>query len=59
MKNSEQERQVIERLVHWAKGRPAVRAMLLTRSRVNPDAPVDVLSDYDVILVVTDIPPFF
>ncbi len=49
---------MIERLVHWAEGWPAVRAVLLTSSRVNPSAPVDVLSDYDVILVVTDIQPF-
>jgi aminoglycoside 6-adenylyltransferase len=29
--------------------------MLLTSSRTNPTAPVDVLSDYDVIVVVTDL----
>lgn len=59
MKNTEQERRVIERLVGWAQGHKAVRAMLLTSSRVNPNATVDVLSDYDVILVVTDIHGFF
>ena len=32
--------------------------MLLTSSRANPNAPVDLFSDYDVILVVTDIHPF-
>jgi aminoglycoside 6-adenylyltransferase len=59
MKNQEQEKRVIEKLVHWAEDRPTVRAMLLTSSRVNPNAPVDVLSDYDVILVVIDVHPFF
>jgi aminoglycoside 6-adenylyltransferase len=33
--------------------------MLLTSSRANPRAEVDVLSDYDVVLAVTDIRPFF
>jgi aminoglycoside 6-adenylyltransferase len=33
--------------------------MLLTGSRVNPHAPVDVFSDYDVVLVVANIRLFF
>jgi len=36
-----------------------VRAMLLTSSRADPKAHLDLFSDYDVILVVTDIHPFF
>ena len=50
---------VIQRLVRWGQEREAVRAMLLTSSRANPSAPVDALSDYDVLLVVEDIHPFF
>jgi aminoglycoside 6-adenylyltransferase len=50
---------VIRRLVQWGEARDAVRAMILTSSRTNPSAPRDVFSDYDVILVVTDIHPFF
>lgn len=46
-------------LIHWAEAQPSVRAMLLTSSRAIPQAPVDVFSDYDVILVVRDIQPFF
>ena len=34
-------------------------AMLLTSTRAIPSAPVDIFSDYDVILVVKDIRPFF
>lgn len=49
---------VVRRLIQWAEDQPAVRAMLLTSTRANPDAPVDALSDYDVVLVVTDIRPF-
>lgn len=58
MKNTEKEKEVIERLVHWAEKHTLVRAMLLTSSRANPNAPVDVFSDYDVIVVVTDVRPF-
>ncbi len=49
---------VIRHLVEWADGRPEVRAMLLTSIRAIPNASIDAWSDYDVILVVTDIHPF-
>lgn len=51
--------QVIHQLVRWAEKEVSVRAMMLTSTRANPDAPLDLFSDYDVILVVTDIRPFF
>lgn len=43
----------------WAEKREPVRAMLLTSTRTSPNARVDLFSDYDVILVVSDIHPFF
>jgi aminoglycoside 6-adenylyltransferase len=46
------------RLIEWAEATPAIRAMLLTSTRAVPNADVDALSDYDVILVVDDIQPF-
>jgi len=49
----------IQRLLHWATNQPAVRAMILTSSRTSPAAPVDLLSDYDVILAVDDVRPFY
>ena len=52
------EQAIIDRLVHWAEKQPAVRAMLLTSSRTNPYATLDVFSDFDVLLVVTDIHRF-
>lgn len=58
MKNTFKENGITQRLVQWAEWRPAVRAMILTSSRTNPHAPVDLFSDYDVIVVVTDIRPF-
>ncbi|MEZ4866568.1 MAG: aminoglycoside 6-adenylyltransferase [Caldilineaceae bacterium] len=52
------ENEVIQQLVQWAASQAAVRAMLLTSTRAVPNAPVDMLSDYDVILVTADIRPF-
>jgi len=49
---------VLGKLVAWADTDPAVRAMILTSSRAKPGAPVDVLSDYDVIVAVRDAADF-
>ena len=59
MQNMTQENPITHRLIQWAAEREAVRAMLLTSSRTNPSAPVDLFSDYDVVMVVTDIRPFY
>ena len=59
MQDTHQSRDVVRRLAAWAEQQAPVRAMLLTSSRARPNGPVDVLSDYDVVLVVTDIHPFF
>src|SRR5690348_2807429 len=53
------EREVIHRLIQWADQQEAVRAMILTSSRTNPNRSVDRFSDYDVVLFVTNIHPFF
>ena len=50
---------VINKLIQWAEGRDAIRAMLLTSTRAIPNAPMDIFSDYDVVLIVEDIHPFF
>ncbi|MEZ4734701.1 MAG: aminoglycoside 6-adenylyltransferase [Caldilineaceae bacterium] len=49
---------IIQQLIRWAERQDSVRAMLLTSTRAIPHATVDLLSDYDVILVVRDIHPF-
>ncbi len=49
-----QEADVLAKLVAWGNAQPTVRAMILTSSRTRPDGPVDLLSDYDIILAVTD-----
>lgn len=58
MQHTDREAHVIHRLVQWADSQELVRAMLLTSSRANDRAPVDILSDYDVILVVSKVRPF-
>jgi aminoglycoside 6-adenylyltransferase len=52
-------REVIRCLTRWAERRDQVRTMVLTSTRANPSAPVDVLSDFDVVLVVEDVRPYF
>jgi aminoglycoside 6-adenylyltransferase len=59
MKGTHHPDDVIRRLVRWAEQQGLVRAMLLTSTRAIPNAPLDVFSDYDVVLVVQDIHPFF
>lgn len=49
---------VIQQLVQWAEGEPAIRALLLTSSRANPYALLDALSDYDALLTVADVQQF-
>ena len=52
-------REIIRGLVRWAERKDPIRATLLTSTRANPHAPVDALSDYDVVLVVEDVLRFF
>jgi len=49
---------LIPTLIQWSTARNTIRAVLLTSTRAIPGAPVDALSDYDVILIVSDIQPF-
>ena len=58
MTTSQPTRNIIPTLIQWATARNPIRAMLLTSTRAIPDAPIDALSDYDVILIVQDLHPF-
>ena len=58
MKQIHQPEDVISKLIRWADQRDSIRAMLLTSTRAVPNAPIDLYSDYDVILVVQEIHPF-
>jgi len=59
MQISTKNNKIIQSLIEWCQGRKDVRALLLTSLRTNPQAPVDLFSDNDVILAVTDIQPYF
>lgn len=58
MKDGAEALDAIDRLVSWARNQPLVRAMILESSRASDRASVDLLSDYDVLLVVSDTRPF-
>jgi aminoglycoside 6-adenylyltransferase len=58
MNPPEQSEDFLESLKDWAGQKSSVRAALLTGSRANPRRMTDVLSDYDVILVVSDVYPY-
>jgi aminoglycoside 6-adenylyltransferase len=58
VKENIEEDRLIQRLKRWGKSKYSVRAVILTSSRANPYANVDIFSDYDIILVVTDILPY-
>jgi aminoglycoside 6-adenylyltransferase len=49
---------VLRSVVEWAEQRESIRAVLLTSTRTVPNAPMDDLSDYDVILFVEEVHPF-
>ncbi len=59
IKNPPGEAEVLTNLVSWAKGQDSVRAVILTSSRAIPEASMDILSDYDVVLVVQKVEPFY
>lgn len=52
------EAEVLGRLVRWAEAQPLVRALVLESSRAHGQAPLDLFSDYDVLVAVSDLQPF-
>jgi aminoglycoside 6-adenylyltransferase len=58
MNNQLLENPTIKQIICWGSDRSDVRAAILTSSLCNPYAPVDRLSDFDVIFVVEDIHPY-
>ena len=50
--------EIIANLTQWADNQPLVRCAILTSSLAIPNAPFDVFSDYDVILVLSEVRPF-
>ena len=58
MSPQESSRDIERTIIQWAEVNVEIRAVLLTSTRAIPDAHIDVLSDYDVILVVQSIHTF-
>jgi aminoglycoside 6-adenylyltransferase len=58
LQNFQSPRDVLNPIIQWANAKAEIRAVLLTSTRAVPNAHVDILSDYDVILIVRDIHPF-
>lgn len=48
------DKEVLEEITSWAKENPDIRTVLLVGSRADPDAKVDLLSDYDIEIAVND-----
>jgi aminoglycoside 6-adenylyltransferase len=55
MNDPGEEKDVLGTLVQWVNQQPTVRALVLESSRAREGAPIDVLSDYDVLLIVSEI----
>ena len=49
---------IIRHLIRWGEARDDVRALILTSTRTGSRAHTDAFSDYDVIVVVTDVGPW-
>lgn len=49
---------MLARIVAWGEAEPTVRALVLTSTRASPHAPVDALSDFDVVVAARDAPGF-
>jgi len=58
MKDTAKENRIVHWLARWAERQEPIRAMLLYSSRANLNAPVDIFSDYDILLAVTDVHRF-
>lgn len=58
MKPSPEVQKTLDSFITWGSRRLDIRAMILTSSFTTPKAPVDILSDFDLILVVTEVRPF-
>ncbi len=51
-------KEIFDELHCWAEDNDQIRGLVLSSSRVDGEAPTDLLSDYDVVLFVTDQEPY-
>lgn len=53
-----EEKIILEEIRNWANSNETIRMIILTGSRANPDAPVDLFSDYDIEVCVNGLSGF-
>jgi len=58
MLSTPNEAEVLERLVAWGEALVSIRALILTSTRARQDGSADELSDYDLIVAVSDAAAF-
>ena len=58
MKIATSEAEVLSKLVQWASAEELIRVVLLESSRANPNGLLDILSDYDITLIVSGVAPY-
>lgn len=49
------EEEVISQILNFAKQEEKVRVVMINGSRVNPNAPKDIMQDYDIVFFITNI----
>jgi aminoglycoside 6-adenylyltransferase len=52
------EQEMLDLILGTAKQDDRIRAVIISGSRTNPDAPKDCFQDFDIIYVVTEMPPY-
>ena len=52
------EREMMDLILGTAQADERIRAVILNGSRANPNAKRDIFQDYDIVYVVTEMPPF-
>lgn len=52
------EKPMLDKILDFAKNNELVRAVYMNGSRANPNVEKDILRDYDIVYVVTEIEPF-
>lgn len=52
------EQEMLELIVSTAKNDERIRAVIMNGSRANPNAPRDIMQDFDIVYIVTDVASF-
>ncbi len=56
--NVRNENAVLKEILNWANSKMNIRAVVMTSSRANPHAAIDIFSDYDIEVIVTRLSDF-